>query len=390
MPDQHDNNCEQAAAVLKKNSTSTICFGTDSPAMPARPSGRAVADFDFGGSAASPATTARIRDGMRTKMLEGNDDVFKWQNGSPADVTRNHAPLRPNPEIHVKGCDENRRANTASHFTIGGEEAEVQKPRTTEAADPTEDQHDNNCEQAAAVLKKNSTSTICFGTDSPAVSKRAEHFLTKPVGPQPEPVASPATTARIRDGMRTKMLEGNDDAFKWQNGSPADVTRNHAPLRPNPEIHVKGCDENRRANTASHFTIGGEEAEAQQVGAKIPSSTMKRAHGTTKEEAARLASRVAVASPHTMKQREMGEHTESFNGAAFNTASPVVTARGVGAALKSSVVLGISESPMQTHQSRAKASCVPVNDATEQSREVLSTVYQNNKANFEKVTLEFC
>jgi hypothetical protein len=251
------------------------------------------------------------------------------------------------------------------------------------------DQHDNNCEQAAAVLKKNSTSTICFGTDSPAMPARPSGRAVADFDFGGS-AASPATTARIRDGMRTKMLEGNDDVFKWQNGSPADVTRNHAPLRPNPEIHVKGCDENRRANTASHFTIGGEEAEAQQVGAKIPSSTMKRAHGTTKEEAARLASRVAVASPHTMKQREMGEHTESFNGAAFNTASPVVTARGVGAALKSSVVLGISESPMQTHQSRAKASCVPVNDATEQSREVLSTVYQNNKANFEKVTLEFC
>ena len=41
-------------------------------------------------------------------------------------------------------------------------------------------------------------------------------------------------------------------------------------------------------------------------------------------------------------------------------------------------------------ESRAKNSCVVVDDATEKNRQVLSDVYQNNKARFEKVTLEFC
>jgi hypothetical protein len=249
------------------------------------------------------------------------------------------------------------------------------------------DQHDENCEQAAAVAKKNMASTFCFGTDSPAMPKRVQ---TPAAAPVQEAVASPATTARIRGDMRHKMLEGDDSAFAWESGEPDDQKRNHAPLRPNPEIHVKGCDENRRANTTTHFTIGSDSpAAVPQLGSKIPSSVARRTHGTTKEEAARLATRLAVASPHTMKQREMGEHVESFNSAAYNTASPVAPV-SVGAAFKSNLVLGTSDSPMPTHESRAQASCVAVNDSTEQTREALSSVYQNNKANFEKVTLEFC
>ena len=45
---------------------------------------------------------------------------------------------------------------------------------------------------------------------------------------------------------------------------------------------------------------------------------------------------------------------------------------------------------MQTHASRAKVSCEVVDKSTEKNREALSSVYLNNKANFEKVTLEFC
>ena len=248
------------------------------------------------------------------------------------------------------------------------------------------DQHDENCEQAAAVAKKNMESTFCFGTDSPAMPKRVQKPAAAPVQ---EPVASPATTARIRGDMRHKMLEGDDSAFAWESGEPDDRMRNHAPLHPNPEIHVKGRDENRRANNTTHFTIGSDSpAATPMLGSKIPASVARRIHGTTKAEAARLATRLAVASPHTMKQREMGEHVESFNSAAYNTASPVAPVH-VGAAFKSNLVLGTSDSPMQTHESRAKASCV-VNDSTEQNREALSSIYLNNKANFEKVTLEFC
>ena len=249
------------------------------------------------------------------------------------------------------------------------------------------DQHDENCEQAAAVGKKNLTSTICFGVDSPAMPKRV---AKAPAAPLQEPVASPATTARMRHDMRHKMLGGNDGAFEWESGEPDDRKRNHAPLRPNPEIHVKGCDENRRANTASTFTIGCDEQATLQLGSKIPSSAARRAHGTTKEEAARLATRLAaVASPHTMRQREMGEHIESFNSADCNSDSPASSVH-VGAALASNLVLGTSESPMQTHASRAKVSCEVVDKSTEKNREALSSVYLNNKANFEKVTLEFC
>lgn len=85
----------------------------------------------------------------------------------------------------------------------------------------------------------------------------------------------------------------------------------------------------------------------------------------------------------------MGEHIESFNSATYNSDSSVGPVH-VGAAFKSNLVLGTSESPMQTHASRAKASCAVVDESTEQNREALSNVYLNNKANFEKVTLEFC
>ena len=279
--------------------------------------------------------------------------------------------------------------------------------------------------QAAAIGKRNAASTICFGSDGPPMPKRERSAA--PAEQEPA-VESPATTARIRDSMRHKMLEGNDEAFRWEGGSPevkrnhapllpnpdfkvkdcaenrrantashftiggdeaetpAEAKRNHAPLLPNPEIHVKDFDENRRANTTSHFTIGAEEEEETQLGGKIPSKIPeRRAHGTTKEEAAQLASRLAVDSPHTMKQRSLGEH-------AFNTASPAVTARSVNVKpnLASSLVLGTSESPMQTARTRAQASCAAVSDATEQSREALSTAAENNKARFQRSTLEFC
>ena len=301
--------------------------------------------------------------------------------------------------------------------------------------------------QAAAIGKRNAASTICFGSDGPPMPKRATGSARAPA--EQEPVASPATMGRIRDSMRHKMLEGNDEAFRWEGGSPdvkrnhapllpnpdfkvkdcaenrrantashftiggdeaetpAEAKRNHAPLLPNPEIHVKDFDENRRANTTSHFTIGAEEEEEEtQLGGKIPSKIPeRRAHGTTKEEAAQLASRLAVASPHTMKQRSLGEHAES---------SPAVTARSIKPNLASSLVLGTSESPMQTARTRAQvsthdrllttflaglrshpaarpqASCAAVSDATEQSREALSTAAENNKARFQRSTLEFC
>ena len=237
-------------------------------------------------------------------------------------------------------------------------------------------------------------STICFGSDGPPMPKRATGSARAPA--EQEPVASPATTARIRDSMRHKMLEGNDEAFRWEGGSPevkrnhapllpnpdfkvkdcaenrrantashftiggdeaetpAEAKRNHAPLLPNPEIHVKDFDENRRANTTSHFTIGEEQEEETQLGGKIPSQIPeRRAHGTTKEEAAQLASRLAVASPHTMKQRSLGEHAES---------SPAVTARSIKPNLASSLVLGTSESPMQTARTRAQVSTRPLAD----------------------------
>lgn len=234
--------------------------------------------------------------------------------------------------------------NTASSICFGNASPAPAKRAAAAptAASPEEkDEHDSNCEQAAAVWKKNTTSTISFGIDSAVIrsDSRPEHFLSKPEMPAASPAASPATIAALRGARSRSMMEGHDEAFAWEaGGSPSDTVRNHAPLHANPEFHVKDRNENRAANTTSSFSIG-----ADLPTMIVPSR--KRAHGTTKEEADRLATRLtsAQASPHTMKKRELGEHKQSFNDAEFNSAaSPVVhTARKDA---RSQLVLGTSES----------------------------------------------
>jgi hypothetical protein len=239
------------------------------------------------------------------------------------------------------------------------------------------------------IRSKNSTSHICFGSDSPAAQKTVQ-------GRQGPTAAELAATAAAKlavpspHTMREKMFGGHRDEMSWNGHGGASPLRNHhAPLHPNPEMRVATFEQNRGHNTTSQIVLGtdngadsAEEPSSAGLGGLI-SQHRPPTRGTTAEEAQKFAQRMVVASPHTAKQKVLGDTNEPIEQ---ENAAPRDVQRTIQ---ESHVVLsdGVNHSPMATHATRAKMYGAAVSSETEHSREVLVSSAAANKARFEQTTL---